>query len=96
MNNSRYSILQRHSAHIYLRLSFGTGRTAFLRDDRGTLSHSRILLNHPLATPTDFRLISTMELLQIREKVHNELQPFDTRVDGHTFATLRLATVEFE
>ncbi|TIC10731.1 hypothetical protein E3Q14_02644 [Wallemia mellicola] len=77
-------------------LSFGTGRTAFLRDDRGTLSHSRILLNHPLATPTDLRLISTMELLQIREKVHNELQPFDTRVDGHTFATLRLATVEFD
>ncbi|TIB30165.1 hypothetical protein E3P84_03445 [Wallemia ichthyophaga] len=78
------------------RLSFGTGRTAFLRDDRGTLSHSRILLDHPLATPTDFRLVSTVELLQIREKVHTELQPFDARVDEHTFATLRSATVEFD
>ena len=67
-----------------------------MRDDRGTLSHSRILLNHPLATPTDFRLVSTVELLQIREKVHNELQPFDAPVDTHTFATLRQATVEFE
>ena len=43
-------------------MSLGTGRPIILRDENcGRLG--RILLNHPMASPTDVRLISLVELV---------------------------------
>lgn len=41
------------------------------------------------------RLVSTVELMAIRERVHNNLPPFDKPVDDHTFNVLRDADLEF-
>lgn len=43
-------------------MSLGTGRPIVLRDEN-TIRHCRVLLNHPLASPTDVRLISQVELI---------------------------------
>jgi hypothetical protein len=44
------------------RMSLGTGRPIVLRDE-GSVRHCRILLNHPMSSPTDVRLISQIELI---------------------------------
>ena len=41
------------------------------------------------------RLVSTVELMAIRERVNNNLQPIDRPVDDHTFNVLREADAEF-
>lgn len=45
-----------------LRMSLGTGRPIVLRDEN-SIRHCRILLNHPMASPTDVRLIAQVELI---------------------------------
>lgn len=47
---------------IIRRMSLGTGRPIVLRDEN-TIRHCRVLLNHPMASPTDVRLISLVELI---------------------------------
>ena len=44
------------------RMSLGTGRPIVLRDEN-SIRHCRILLNHPMASPTDVRLVSLVELI---------------------------------
>lgn len=44
------------------RMSLGTGRPIVLRDEN-TIRHCRVLLSHPMASPTDVRLISLVELI---------------------------------
>jgi len=43
-------------------MSLGTGRPIVLRDEN-TIRHCRVLLSHPMASPTDVRLISLVELI---------------------------------
>lgn len=42
------------------------------------------------------RLISTLELMAIRESVHNKLTPLDRPVDDVTFSVLQRADSEFQ
>ncbi|KAJ3556439.1 hypothetical protein NM688_g2024 [Phlebia brevispora] len=76
-------------------MSYGTGRPAILKDDE-SIWQCRMLLQHPLAIEDDMRLVSTVELMAIRERIHNSLAPhFDKPVDERTFNVLREADVEF-
>lgn len=76
-------------------MSYGTGRPAILKDDE-SIWQCRLLLQHPLAIEDDMRLVSTVELMAIRERIHNNLAPlFERPVDDHTFQVLRDADVEF-
>lgn len=76
-------------------MSYGTGRPAILKDDE-SIRNCRLLLQHPLAIEDDMRLVSMVELMVIREKVHNNLAPlFDGPVDENTFNILRDADIEF-
>ncbi len=43
-------------------MSLGTGRPIVLRDEN-SIRHCRLLLSHPMASPTDVRLISQVELI---------------------------------
>ncbi|KAI6162085.1 hypothetical protein EDD17DRAFT_1579833 [Pisolithus thermaeus] len=75
-------------------LSYGTGRPAILKDDE-SIYQCRLLLQHPLSIEDDMRLVSTVELMAIREGVHNKLSPFDGPVDEHTFAVIDNADTNF-
>lgn len=41
------------------------------------------------------RLVSTVELMVIRERVHNDLAPFEGPVDDNTFEIIHRANAEF-
>jgi len=77
-----------------IRMSYGTGRPSILKDDE-SIYGCRLLLQHPLAIEDDMRLVSTVELMALRERVTNNLQPIDRPVDDHTFNVLREADAEF-
>ena len=66
-----------------------------MKDDE-SIWQCRLLLQHPLAIEDDMRLVSTVELMAIRERIHNNIAPhFDRAVDDQTFQVLREADVEF-
>ncbi|KAF7339616.1 Fungal-trans domain-containing protein [Mycena sanguinolenta] len=75
-------------------LSYGTGRPAVLKDDE-SIKHCRLLLQHPLAIEDDMRLVSTVELMALRERVHNALSPFEGPVKDEHFEELRRADLNF-
>jgi len=75
-------------------MSYGSGRPAILKDDE-SIWGARMFLQHPLAIEDDMRLVSTLELMAIRERVNNNLHPIDRPVDDHTFNVLREADGEF-
>ncbi|TFK56556.1 hypothetical protein OE88DRAFT_1649912 [Heliocybe sulcata] len=75
-------------------MSYGTGRPAILRDDE-SIWQCRLLLNHPLSIEDDMRLVSTVELMAIRERVHGKLSPLDRAIDDYTFNVLHEADGEF-
>ncbi|CAL1695059.1 unnamed protein product [Somion occarium] len=76
-------------------MSYGTGRPAILKDDE-SIWHCRMFLQHPLSIEDDMRLVSTVELMAIRERVTNNLSPsFDQPVNDQTFNVLHEADVEF-
>jgi len=43
-------------------MSLGTGRPIVLRDEN-SIRHCRLLLTHPMASPTDVRLVAQVELI---------------------------------
>jgi len=43
-------------------MSLGTGRPLILRDEN-SIRHCRLLLSHPMSSPTDVRLIALIELV---------------------------------
>jgi hypothetical protein len=49
------------------RMSLGTGRPIVLRDE-SSIRHCRVLLGHPLASGTDVRLVSLVELIAQKSK----------------------------
>ncbi|KAF8078785.1 hypothetical protein FPV67DRAFT_1466466 [Lyophyllum atratum] len=75
-------------------LSYGTGRPAVLKDDE-SIQECRLLLQHPLAIEDDMRLVSTVELMAIRERVNNALSPIEGPVGEEHFTGLREADGEF-
>ncbi|KAG6885401.1 hypothetical protein C0993_002134 [Termitomyces sp. T159_Od127] len=75
-------------------LSYGTGRPAVLKEDE-TIQECRMLLQHPLAIEDDMRLVSTVELMVIRERVHNAMSPIEGPVREEHFLRLREADGEF-
>ncbi|KAG2023045.1 priB protein, variant 2 [Coprinopsis cinerea AmutBmut pab1-1] len=76
-------------------LSYGTGRPAIMKDDE-SIRDCRKLLNHPLAIDDDMRLVSTVELIKIRERVHEAMSPLEGPVKLDHFDILRNADREFE
>lgn len=75
-------------------LSYGTGRPAVLKED-DSIRHGRALLQHPSAIEDDMRLVSTLELMVIRERVHNALSPSEAPIREDDFETLRKADLDF-
>ncbi|KAJ3734654.1 hypothetical protein DFJ43DRAFT_1060921 [Lentinula guzmanii] len=75
-------------------LSYGTGRPAILKDDE-SVQHCRLLLQHPLAIEDDMRLVSTVELIMLRERVQNALSSFDEPVKDSDFDELKKADGSF-
>ncbi|ESK98052.1 hypothetical protein Moror_488 [Moniliophthora roreri MCA 2997] len=75
-------------------MSYGTGRPAVLKEDE-SIANCRLLLQHPLAIEDDMRLVSTVELIMIRERVHNALAPFDEPVKDSDFEELKAADTHF-
>ena len=49
-------------------MSLGSGRPIILRDEN-TIRHCRLLLSHPMSSPTDVRLISLVELIAHKSKI---------------------------
>lgn len=83
-----------HGRH-FSRMSYGSGRPAVLKDDE-SIWKCRLLLTHPLSIEDDMRLVSTVELMAIRERVNNSLSNSTTGpVDERTFEVLRTADAEF-
>ncbi|KAF5388490.1 hypothetical protein D9757_004585 [Collybiopsis confluens] len=75
-------------------LSYGTGRPAVLKDDE-SIRGCRRLLQHPLAIEDDMRLVSTVELITLRERTHNALSSFDEPVKETDFEELKKADASF-
>jgi hypothetical protein len=87
-------------------MSLGTGRPIILRDEN-TIRHCRLLLSHPMSSPTDVRLISLVELIAHKSKIfthprtfasqyfpaqiHDFLSPLNGQVNNHALAFIRRA-----
>jgi hypothetical protein len=84
-----------NNSFIYhLRLSYGTGRPAILKAD-DSIINCRLFLQHPLAVEDDTRLVSTVELMALREHVHNALSPIEQSIREQDFEELQRADINF-
>ncbi|KAH9485403.1 Transcriptional activator of proteases prtT [Psilocybe cubensis] len=85
------------SARIWLclywfdhQMSLGTGRPIVLRDEN-TIRHCRVLLSHPMASPTDVRLISLVELIAHKTQIYDFLAPLNGAVNNNALSLIRRA-----
>jgi hypothetical protein len=69
-------------------MSYGTGRPAILTCDE-TIKDSALFLEHNLAIEDDMRLVSTVELMTLREHCQNLVGPFDKPITEDTFAIVK-------
>jgi len=76
-------------------MSLGTGRPIILRDE-GSVRHCRVLLNHPMASPTDVRLISQVELIGQKTHIYESLGSLNGHVNHNTLAFIRRANVALD
>ncbi|KAF9020303.1 hypothetical protein BDZ89DRAFT_1138725 [Hymenopellis radicata] len=76
-------------------LSYGTGRPAILKDD-DSIRNCRLLLQHPLAIEDDMRLVSTVEMMALRERLHNALSLTEGPVREQDFEELGRADQAFQ
>ncbi|KAJ7783181.1 hypothetical protein B0H16DRAFT_1495738 [Mycena metata] len=90
------------SARIWLclywfdhQMSLGTGRPVVLRDEN-SIRHCRILLGHPMASPTDVRLIAQVELIAQKTQIYETLAPLNGQVNHNTLAFIRRANVALD
>ncbi|KAK7472549.1 hypothetical protein VKT23_000664 [Stygiomarasmius scandens] len=90
------------SARIWLclywfdhQMSLGTGRPIVLRDE-SSIRHCRLLLNHPMASSTDVRLISQVELIAQKTQIYETLAPLNGQVNHNTLAFIRRANVALD
>ncbi|KAK2463284.1 hypothetical protein APHAL10511_004939 [Amanita phalloides] len=90
------------SARIWLclywfdhQMSLGTGRPIILRDE-SSIRHCRLLLNHPMSSPTDVRLIALVELIARKTQIYETLAPMKGQVNHDTVAFIRRAKLALE
>ncbi|KAI0930218.1 hypothetical protein AcV5_006990 [Taiwanofungus camphoratus] len=90
------------SARIWLclywfdhQMSLGTGRPIVLRDE-SSIKHCRLLLSHPMASPTDVRLISQVELIAQKTQIYETLSPLNGHVNHNTLAFIRRANIALD
>ncbi|KAI0686868.1 hypothetical protein C8T65DRAFT_676643 [Cerioporus squamosus] len=90
------------SARIWLclywfdhQMSLGTGRPIVLRDE-SSIRHCRLLLSHPMASPTDVRLISQVELIAQKTQIYETLSPLNGQVNHNTLAFIRRANIALD
>ncbi|KAG6874460.1 hypothetical protein C0995_010368 [Termitomyces sp. Mi166 len=90
------------SARIWLclywfdhQMSLGTGRPIVLRDEN-SIRHCRVLLNHPMASPTDVRLIAQVELIAQKTQIYETLVPLGGQVNHNTLSFIRRAMTALE
>ncbi|GJJ06660.1 hypothetical protein Clacol_000855 [Clathrus columnatus] len=89
------------SARIWLclywfdhQLSLGTGRPIVLRDDN-SIKHCRLLLSHPMSSPTDVRLVAQIELIMQKTQIYETLSPLvsDRQTNNNTNAGALVAII---
>ncbi|KAI0769452.1 hypothetical protein BD413DRAFT_85089 [Trametes elegans] len=90
------------SARIWLclywfdhQMSLGTGRPIVLRDE-SSMRHCRVLLSHPMASPTDVRLISQVELIAQKTQIYETLSPLNGQVNHNTLSFIRRANIALD
>jgi hypothetical protein len=72
-------------------MSLGTGRPLVLRDE-SSIRHCRVLLNHPMSSGTDVRLISLVELIAQKTQIYETLTTVNGQVNHNTLAFIRRAS----
>lgn len=77
----------------FCRLSYATGRPSILKDD-ASIKNCRLLLQHPAAVDDDMRLISTVELMALRERLYDGV-PTDGPVTDEVHDLTLRAQVSF-
>ncbi|KAL1748643.1 hypothetical protein HDZ31DRAFT_79510 [Schizophyllum fasciatum] len=89
------------SARIWLclywfdhQMSLGTGRPIVLRDEN-SIRHCRVLLKHPMASPTDVRLVALVELVAQKTQIYETLAPMN-EVNHGTLSFIRRANVALD
>ncbi|KDN49813.1 hypothetical protein RSAG8_01878, partial [Rhizoctonia solani AG-8 WAC10335] len=90
------------SARIWLclywfdhQMSLGTGHPVILRDE-SSVRHCRLLLSHPMASPTDVRLVSQIELISQKTQIYETLSPLNGQVNHSTLAFIRRANIALD
>ncbi|KAI0793208.1 hypothetical protein C8Q75DRAFT_712840 [Abortiporus biennis] len=90
------------SARIWLclywfdhQMSLGTGRPIVLRDE-SSIKHCRLLLTHPMASPTDVRLISQVELIAQKTQIYETLSPINGQISHTNLAFIRRANIALD
>ena len=87
-------------------MSLNTGRPIILRDEN-CVRLSRVLLNHPMASPTDARLVSLVDLVaQESERmfyseshaaqIYATLAPFDGPLNHSSLTVIRRANASLD
>ncbi|OCF31845.1 hypothetical protein I317_03349 [Kwoniella heveanensis CBS 569] len=69
-------------------VSLGTGKPLLLRDD-SSVQRARDLLSHPMASETDMRLIAGVELVNLRIRIIEHLNPLHGKIDRSTIAFVK-------
>ncbi|OSD06688.1 hypothetical protein PYCCODRAFT_753896 [Trametes coccinea BRFM310] len=90
------------SARIWLclywfdhQMSLGTGRPIVLRDE-SSIRNCRKLLSHPMASPTDVRLVSQVELIMQKTQIYETLSPLNGQVNHNTLSFIRRANIALD
>ncbi|OJT06995.1 Transcriptional activator of proteases prtT [Trametes pubescens] len=90
------------SARIWLclywfdhQMSLGTGRPIVLRDE-SSIRHCRVLLSHPMVSPTDVRLVSQVELIAQKTQIYETLSPLNGQVNHNTLSFIRRANIALD
>ncbi|KAI0743621.1 hypothetical protein C8Q80DRAFT_1107676 [Daedaleopsis nitida] len=76
-------------------MSLGTGRPIVLRDE-SSIRHCRVLLTHPMASPTDVRLVSQVELIAQKTQIYETLSSMNGQVNHNTLAFIRRANIALD
>ena len=76
-------------------MSLGTGRPIVLRDE-ASIRNCRILLSHPMASPTDVRLIALVELIRQKTQIYETVHPTHGQVNHSTLSFIRRANVALD
>lgn len=54
-----------------------------------------MILQHPLSIQDDMRLVSMVELMVLREQIHNQLAPYEGPVEDRVYKVLHQAESDF-